>query len=133
MQRLAEGGNVIFDPLNRKLTLKQSGLEFTDRSYGAGEKHALNHVLRRHLDNDSSAGASHFVDSAELFDIVEDGWANKGQPYRQPNGNWVYDIDMSHRSSIGTLNERNLRIVVSDAGGVPAAPSKILVTTHPFL
>jgi hypothetical protein len=137
MRQLADESLFEVDGATRTFRLKQSptasGFEFglhPSGQWSDGERHAITHVMRGHIDNDSVGNNTLFRNHAELFDILVDGYNLKGTgvasgPY------WKYEIDMSHRvPAIGANGETKLRVVVFKDSTGSATPR--IVTAYPI-
>ena len=101
--------------------------------YGAGgrEGHRIMHILT-HTVPGWLGKPTHSVWNVarqEVFSLIDEAWALKGAAIKDGRY-WIYVVDMSHRSAVGTASERFIRIVVEDVGG---APSSKIVSSYPQL
>jgi hypothetical protein len=111
MKQLADDARFELDAPNRTFVSKISGLKFGPETYNQGEKHAINHVLRGHIENDFSAGAgkSLFKSAEEFFSLIDDAWKSQNKVSIGANG---WEFDFAPRI-IGTANQTKLRFFVN--------------------
>jgi len=120
MKRLADDGHFEFDAAQRTLKSKDSGLVYGPMTNA--EKHRLNHVFRRHTQNDDgiTVGKSLFAATDEVLEIIDEGWSKAVQSASDA-ARWEANMGRV----IGTNEEQYIRIIV-------APNTTNVITAHPL-